>query len=214
MRRALIFANGEYKHIESIRAVIRPDDYIIAADGGAKFAAEIGVRPHVIIGDMDSLTDFDLQGFVEQSVEVIRFPREKDETDLELAVLHARRAGFEPVLILGAFGGRLDQTLGNIMLLSGPEAGDVEIRLEDGLTEAFFIHGQAIISGKKGDTVSLVPWAGSVEGVVTNGLAYPLQNEILYPYKTRSISNEMLAESASISITKGLLFCIHIRTKN
>lgn len=214
MLRSLIFANGEYNHPELIRALIKADDYIIGADGGAKFARKLGLRPHIVIGDMDSLSELELQLLVEEQAEIIRFPKEKDETDLELAVLHALSIGMNPILIFGAFGGRLDQTLGNIMLIASPKLSGTEIRLEDGMTEAFFIFNQAVIYGRPGDTVSLVPWSSSVEGVFTKGLAYPLQNEVLYPYQTRSISNEMLEESASVSIAKGLLLCIHIRTRN
>ncbi|MEI7846712.1 MAG: thiamine diphosphokinase [Chloroflexota bacterium] len=211
MTRALIFVNGEFNHPGLTRSLVRPDDVVLAADGGARHALAIGVIPSVIIGDLDSLSDAEVRVFIQMNVEIQRFPPAKDETDLELALGYALKSGFGPILIVGAFGGRLDQTLGNIALLSDPEISQVDIRLDDGLTEAFFIRGSALIQGAPGDTVSLVPWGSPVEGVTTDGLAYPLKKETLYPYRTRSISNEMLGQTASLSIERGLLLCIHIR---
>ena len=212
MPRALIFANGDFSHPEITRSIVRPDDVIIAADGGARYALALGVIPSVIIGDLDSLTDTEVRVFADMDVHILRFPQAKDETDLELALLHALRAGYNPIVILGAFGGRLDQTLGNIALISNPEAIQSDVRLEDGITEAFFVTSKAEIHGTPGDTISFIPWSNPVEGVSTDGLVYPLNNETLFPYRTRSISNQMLAQTASVNLRSGLLLCIHIRT--
>jgi thiamine pyrophosphokinase len=128
-----------------------------------------------------------------------------------LALAHAYKAGHQPIIIIGANGGRLDQELGNLSLLADPEYSGADLRLDDGLTEAFFITSKAIIQGKAGDTVSLIPWGNPVEGVSTDGLVYPLHKETLLPYRTRSLSNQMLAETAKVSLKRGLLLCVHIR---
>ena len=212
MPRALIFANGDFDHPAKIQSMFRADDVVIAADGGARHAHAIGILPSIVIGDLDSLTEAEVQDFIDRGVRILRFPPAKDETDLELAVSHALSAGFSPVIIFGAYGGRLDQILGNIAMLSSPEALRADIRLEDGFTEAFFVSKQAFIQGFPGDTVSFIPWGEQVDGVSTDGLAYPLNHETLLPYRTRSISNQMLTETASVHLTKGLLLCIHIRS--
>jgi len=67
------------------------------------------------------------------------------------------------------------------------------------------------VQGKSGDTLSLLPWGMPAEGVSTQDLVYPLNNETLLPYRTRGISNLMLAESAKITLKHGLLLCIHRR---
>ena len=211
MPRALIFANGNSGSLDALRAIPQPGDVFIAADGGARLAKALGIIPAIIIGDFDSLPESEIQAFVKQGVDLQRHPPAKDETDLELALFYALCAGYAPILILGAFGGRLDQALGNLALLSSPEALQVDIRLEDGLTEAFFVRNRAAIHGSPGDTVSFIPWGLPVERVTTTGLLYPLRDEILYPYSTRSISNEMLEQTASVSLESGLLLCIHIR---
>lgn len=211
MPRALIFANGEFSHPELIRSILQPEDVILAADGGARHALALGLTPALISGDLDSLSTAEVRAFEEIGVQFQRVPRVKDETDLELALAQALRAGYNPIIITTAYGGRLDQSLGNILMLANPEALRADVRLDDGLTEAFFVTGQAEIQGAPGDTVSLIPWGKPVEGVSTAGLAYPLNAETLYPFRTRSISNEMLAETASVSLRTGLLLCIHIR---
>jgi len=213
MSRALIFVNGDLTDPGAARAIVRADDVVLAADGGARHALSLGVIPSAIIGDLDSLSPAEVREFADMDVHILRFPQSKNETDLELALAHALKAGYSPIIIVAAFGGRLDQTLGNIALLAGPEALQVDVRLDDGLTEAFFVTRKALIQGKSGDTVSLIPWGGPVEGVSTDALAYPLNKETLYPYSTRSISNQMLAESAQVSLKTGLLLCVHIRKK-
>jgi thiamine pyrophosphokinase len=211
LSRALIFANGEFDHPDMIRRMLQTGDVIIAADGGARHAAEVDLIPDVVIGDLDSLTEDEILGFSGSKTQIIRYSPVKDETDLELALRYAQDAGYSPILIIGAYGGRLDQTLGNIALLSEPGTLELDVRLDDGLTEAFFVHEQATIRGDCGDLVSLLPWGSSAEGVSTTNLVYPLDNEIMYSHRTRGISNEMSANIASVSLKKGLLLCIHVR---
>jgi len=211
MSSAFIFANGDFNNPDAIRSIIRSGDVVIAADGGARYSLALGVIPSIVIGDLDSLSTDEVQTLVKLGTQILRFPQSKDETDLELAVLHALHFGYSPITIFGAYGGRLDQALGNIALLTSPEALRADIRLEDGVTEAFFVISTAEICGSPGDIVSFIPWGCSVEGVSTEGLMYPLNSETLFPNRTRSISNQMLTHLARVSLKTGLLFCIHIR---
>jgi thiamine pyrophosphokinase len=211
MPRAILFANGDLPEPDQIRLLIQPADVLIAADGGARHAAALGLTPSVIIGDFDSLSTDELSQFASAGARLERHPPAKDETDLELALDYAIRAGYSPILILGAYGGRLDHSLGIFSLLSDPVYRSAGVRAEDGQTEAFFISRQAEIDGARGDTVSLIAWGQPAEGVTTAGLEYPLKAETLSPHRTRGISNAMTAEKASVSLTSGLLLCVHIR---
>lgn len=211
MSRAMIFANGQIPDSGPARALIQPDDIIFAADGGARFALSLGIIPNAIIGDFDSLTPAEVNVFDDMGVHMLRFPPHKNETDLELAIAHAIRAGHSPIIIIGAYGGRFDQTLANVALLTDLNSIRADVRLDDGITEAFCIFERATLTGKAGDIVSLLPWGNPVEGVSTEGLLYPLSNEPLLPYRTRGISNQMTGESATINLRSGLLLCIHQR---
>jgi thiamine pyrophosphokinase len=209
--RAVIFANGILPDLEAARALLREDDTLLAADGGALHVLALGLRPAVVIGDMDSLPQETVRDLEDHGALLMRFPPEKDETDLELAIRYARENGHRAILIVAGLGGRTDQSLANLAQLSDPALAGVDIRLDDGVEQAFFIRAGASLAGDPGDTVSLIPWGVPAIGVVTAGLRYPLNDETLDPHRTRGISNEMLGESASMSIRSGLLLCIHRR---
>ena len=211
-KRALIFINGDIPNLDAARSLVRDGDFIIAADGGTRHALALGLIPSVIIGDLDSLDPDNRHSFTGQGVDIIQYPTDKDETDLELALLHAREQGFKEVVLVGALGGRLDQTLGNLSLLTDPVWDGIDVRIDDGVEEAFFVRKQAKIHGRSGDVVSLIPWGSDVKVLRTNGLRWPLQNEILFAYQTRGISNEMIADEAHVEIENGLLLIIHTRS--
>jgi len=211
MPRALIFVNGELPNPGAMRSSIRPDDVLIAADGGARHALKLGVIPTVIIGDLDSLSEAEVRVFTEMGVHILRYPPSKDETDLELALQHAVKSGYQPIHIVAALGGRLDQIIGNLSLLADPESIEAGVRIDDGVTEAFFVTSKATLNGQPGDTVSLLPWGMPAEGVTTDGLVYPLTKETLLPYRTRGISNQLLAGTAKVSLKRGTLLCVHQR---
>ncbi len=211
MHRILIFANGHLPDLDSARALVHADDFIIAADGGTHNALALGLMPNVIIGDLDSLT-LDLRPLTDQGTQVIQFPRDKNETDLELAIQQAVNMNPDQIIIVGALGGRLDQTLGNIALLSDSRLPPLDLRLDDGVEELYFCRDQAEVHGRSGELVSLIPWGVPVEGVRTEGLRWPLSDETLYPDKTRGISNELMDEQAAVRIRSGLLLVVHRRT--
>jgi thiamine pyrophosphokinase len=213
-KRIIIFANGDLPDLEKARALLCDDDFIIAADGGTRHALALGKIPNVIVGDLDSST-FDLRPLTGKGAQVIQFSHDKNETDLELAIQHALTLNPGQVIILAALGGRLDQTLGNIALISSPfiiHHSSFIICLDDGIEEVFFCHDRCEINGKAGDLVSLIPWQGEATGVVTTDLKWVLQNETLYPDKTRGISNEMLGDTAAVQIRSGSLLVVHRRT--
>ncbi len=210
-QRILIFANGELPDYARARTLLLPQDVIYCADGGARHALALGLLPALVIGDMDSLGKEHWKQLEQAGVQFELYPRDKDETDLELALRRALEMKPESILILGLLGGRLDQTLGNLSLLSDPALADLELRADDGVEEVIFCRSQVQIKGQSGDLVSLLPWGGAVAGIHTQGLKWALSDETLYPHKTRGVSNQMLGEAASVSIRSGLLLIVHRR---
>jgi len=211
MNRIIIFANGDLPDIDKVRSILRDDDYIICADGGTRHASSLDLKPALVIGDMDSADGSALQTLQADGVLIERYPRDKNETDLELAIQRAIELGPREVVIVAALGGRMDQTLANIALLSDIRLSTLDVRLDDGVEQIFFCRDQAEIKGRSGDIVSLIPWGESVHGVQTQDLKWQLSNETLYPEKTRGISNEMTADMANIKISSGLLLIVHNR---
>ncbi|MDL1910163.1 thiamine diphosphokinase [Chloroflexi bacterium CFX6] len=211
MNRILIFANGELPDLDKARALLREDDFILCADGGTRHALALGLTPNLVIGDMDSTQKSQWRELEKAGVSIELFPPDKNETDLELAIHRALELEPKQILILAALGGRLDQTLANIALLADPRLSTFDLRLDDGMEEILFCREQVKVEGRSGDIVSLLPWSAPVHGIQTNGLKWTLNDETLYPEKTRGVSNEMISDIASIQIKSGLLLIIHRR---
>ena len=211
MNRLIILANGELPELEKAQSLIQNADYIICADGGTRHALLLGIRPNLILGDLDSSEKGTLRKFEDDGVDLELYPQDKNETDLELAIHRAIELSPRQIVVVAALGGRLDQTLANITLLADERLLTFDVRLDDGLEEIFLCRDQAEVHGKSGDLVSLIPWQGAVSDVQTKNLKWVLQKETLYPDKTRGISNEMLGDTASISIGSGLLLIVHRR---
>ena len=211
MQRIVIFANGEIPDLDKARSLLRADDTIICADGGTRHALALGVLPKLIIGDMDSAARDQLQKLQDEDVPIELFSHDKNETDLELAINHAVELKPKQLIIIAALGGRLDQTLGNLALLTDLRLAAFDARLDDGVEEILICRDHAQVHGKSGDLVSLIPWQGPATHVQTENLKWPLRSETLYPDKTRGISNEMISDTASISIGSGILLIVHRR---
>ena len=177
MPRVVIFANGKFPDLEAARALLQADDYLIAADGGVNHLLKMGILPEIVIGDLDSIDEDTLLQLTSAEVNIEQYSEDKNETDIELALRYAIELQPTSILIVGALGGRLDQTLANLSILTDPTLSGTDIRLDDGVEEAFFCRaaaakgGQAEVRGRSGDTVSLIPWHGPVEGVATRGPA-------------------------------------------
>jgi thiamine pyrophosphokinase len=205
---AVIVASTPELDIAPYLEHISAADLLIAADGGALPLLRAGIMPQVAIGDMDSIGAAGLAELEAHEVVLRRFPREKDETDLELALLYAAAAGATAIDILGALGGRWDHTLANVALLALPELRERRAQLlADGQT-LFLVRDSAVLEGQAGDTVSLLPLAGAAHGVTTQGLRYPLDDATLSYERARGVSNVLLDPPGHVSLREGLLLVV------
>ncbi len=199
--RAVIIGGGEIRDAEYIRSKLRPDDYIICADGGYDRAVRLGVSPDITVGDFDSISK------PPKGAETIRYPARKDFTDGEAAVDYAVERGFDEVLLLSMTGDRADHTITDILLLTRCKSGC----LIDDNNEIYLLRDSVAVRGKIGDTVSVVPIGGDLEGVTTAGLEYPLSGETLFFGTGRGVSNIMTAPVCSVTAKKGLGLIIKVR---
>ena len=103
--RAVIFVNGIIPDPVAVRRWVREGDDLIAADGGAHHAVAMGLRPRVIVGDLDSVDPALAEDLAAQGTELEKYPAAKNKTDLELAIERAIRDGAEEIVLLGALGG-------------------------------------------------------------------------------------------------------------
>lgn len=207
----VIVANGEMRGAPRARQLWRAADWRIAADGGAVNARKFLLRaPHVLIGDLDSLDAATRAWCARARVEMIQHPREKDQTDLELALDLAMARGATDIVILGALGGRVDQTLANVLLLRKPARANISARIVGADCELWLVTKRAVIAGRVGETVSLIPLTARAQGIVTRGLRYPLRNETLVMGTTRGVSNVLTAARAEITLRRGLLMVVRL----
>jgi thiamine pyrophosphokinase len=206
----LVFANGILTEIDWIRPILAHSPTIIAANGGFKHLRRLGHLPQLVIGDLDSLEQYSDDDPELLDIEIIQFSREKDETDLELALLHAVSNYSEDIQVLGALGGRIDQTLGNILSLTHPKLRSRHIEILEKHQRAWLCGEETIIQGIPGDVVSFIPLNGHVKISSTKGLKWPLKNDTLLFGHSRGLSNELVADEANINILDGELLCVHI----
>lgn len=205
--KVLILTNGEYGDYSFCQEESHYDR-VICADRGICHARALGITPDLIVGDFDSGSEEDLTYFESQGIRVLRFKPEKDETDTEIAVQQAIEMGAKEVDIYGGLGSRLDHSLANIHLLYPLLKRGISGRLLNPNNSVSLAMHQCIIKGEKGDLVSLIPFAGDVEGVTTTGLAYALHNATIPIGTSLGISNYLLGQVAEVTIKKGVLIVI------
>lgn len=204
-----VFANGDIESYEWLKPLLEAATAVLAANGGTNHLFRLGRWPDVVVGDMDSLGE-EVRGWLaETSVALITHPTAKDETDLELALLYAVAHYDTPIWVVGGFGGRLDQTLANILLLAHPKLLGKPIQFVTEHERAWLVTGATTVTGEVGDTVSLIPLGGDVAVAHTTGLRWPLQNEPLAFGPARGVSNVLTAVNATVTLHSGTLLCIH-----
>jgi len=219
--KAIVLADGDAPDRDRLDAVWPgwSDEVglVVAADGGARHAAALGLHLDLWVGDGDSIGAAALADLAASGIEIRRLEAAKDESDTEIAITATLERGATELLILGAFGGaRLDHALANVGLLAMPELADRRVALLDGSTRVTLIRapgpdGEAVhrpLPGRIGDLVSLLPHGPGVEGVVTHGLAYPLRDEPLPVGPARGLSNVRTEPDAGVAVRRGLLLVI------
>ena len=173
---------------------------VIAADSGA----ELGFRVDLAVGDFDSISSETLAS-IEQ---VEQYPPDKEATDLELALAAALRLEPERILVVGSAGGRLDHLVGSLLLLAADAYSGVQVDAQLGTAAVHVVRGGRALYGEPGELISLFAVDGPAEGVVTDGLVYPLRGETLEPGSSRGTSNAFAAAVARVSLTRGVLLAV------
>ena len=206
----LILANGVWAGPERLRPLVASADHIIAADGGYSKALVHGVHVDEVIGDLDSIPAAAREALAEAASPAVRtFPRDKDSTDLELALDHALRRDPSQIILLGVLGDRIDHALTGLHLLEkGIQAG-VPILVVAGNETARLVHDEATLDDiELGDRVSLIPFSDSAL-VTTEGLRYRLRSEKLRRTASRGVSNEVVQLPVRMIVEAGLLLVVH-----
>ena len=205
LTRAIILAGGELH----TTPIIGPDDLVVAVDSGYDHAVALGVRVDVLVGDLDSISTAGLAHARAGGVDVEEYPRDKDATDLELALELAIDRGASTIDIHGGEAGRIDHLLGVALSISHVRWDSIDIAWHTRTGDIRSITSSKPLAApvSRGDVVSLIP-VGTASGVTTTGLRWPLSGTDLVRGSSRGISNEATSEMITVAVESGALLFI------
>ncbi len=196
-----IVGAGECRQLE-LKA--ESGDLIIAADGGYKHLESEKIKPHIIIGDFDSLSD------IPPCNEVIKLNPVKDVTDMYAAVEVGIDRGFNKFYLYGAMGGRFDHSLANIQLVASLAQNKIKAFIFDGKTVITALHNEsAEFDSSHSGYISIFAHSDECRGVTLNGLKYPLENAVLKNTFPLGVSNEFLGKESEITVENGTAIIIY-----
>lgn len=204
--RCLIVGGAAIERPERIHPLLRPDDYAIFCDCGLRHQEKLGMSPDLIIGDFDSWENPNLP------VETLVLPRVKDDTDTAYAVKMGLERGFEDFLLVGAAGGRLDHTLGNVSLMLMLDGLGKRALLADDYSHMRIVSSLPVEIPDSYGYFSLLALDGPAEGITITGAKFPLTDGRLTPDFPLGVSNEVLpGRTARVTVESGrlLLVCVH-----
>ncbi len=204
--RVAILLGGERPDAADLQRELAGCQRVICADHGADWALEAGCVPSLLLGDMDSVSPETRAALVGMGVPEALSPVHKDETDGQLAVDRALEWGAGEVVLLGGFGGRYDHALATYSLLRRlAEAGVRAWAVGgDGRVEALGPGREMCISGRPGETFSVMPFSDGVVVEYLTGAEYPLQGGVPLPMdRTLGVSNVLAGVCARLRLRSG-----------
>lgn len=202
----LIISGGKMVDIDIHRVSA---DFIIACDSGVDNAERYGIKPDLIVGDFDSISEANLKKMTEKKLNYVRYPKKKDDTDTMIAVKHAIDMGFEYIKIICVFGGRLDHSIANIQAAhyAALRGAVVELIDKDNYA-AVFMNAEMEFRKKEGFYLSVFSLSDKSVGVSVSGAEYELSEGELSNSFPLGVSNEFINEKAVVSVKNGCLMVV------
>ena len=189
--------------LDGVRLSPRPGDYVIAADGGYRTLKARGIEPDFVMGDFDSL------GYRPDHPNVETHPVMKDDTDLGLAVRWALAHGYRRLVMAGALGGRLDQTIASLQTLRGlTDAGAQGWLIGCGWVVTAVQNGTLAFPAGMEGTVSVFSSGDAARGVTLRGLLYEITDAELRCAMPLGVSNSFTGAAATVRVTDGTVFVL------
>lgn len=214
MSRCVIISAGEIRDYERAKSFLREGDFFVFCDGGLAHADGLCIKPDIIVGDFDSC---DAEVLVKYEVaeprpEIVKLPREKDDTDTLYAVKLAVQRGYDEFCLLGSMGARFDHAVANAsILLYLYNLGKKAVLIDD-YSEMQVCGCEPVFIKDTCSYFSVLTLFGDVSGVNIKNAKYPLENAVLKSDFQLGVSNEVLpGKTAEISIKKGNALIITIK---
>ncbi|MBE6973215.1 MAG: thiamine diphosphokinase [Ruminococcaceae bacterium] len=180
-----------------------PDDLLIAADGGFATVERMGLVPHLVIGDFDSL------GKQPDHPNTMVLPTVKDDTDMSAAIKIGRERGYTRFALYGGTGGRLAHTLANLQLLDGLAREGCRGFLVGEGTVATAVHNSKLnFPAHMFGYLSAFCVSGRAEGVALSGLKYEVSDARMESSFPLGVSNEFTGLPARVEVADGSLLVL------
>ena len=178
------------------------DDFIIACDGGYCHLKNQNIKPHILIGDFDSIGEK-----IPSSIPVLQSPSEKDDTDAMLSIKYAIKKGFTHIDLYGLTGGRLDHQMASFSALSFIAEHGISAELIDDQTKIIPIKNSSTTFDYKGSFgFSVFSFSDVSTGVKIKNAKYLLENATLTSSFPLGTSNEFIGLPVTVSVENGTLF--------
>lgn len=188
---------------DGLLAMPRPEDFVIAADGGFTYLKELGIDPDVLMGDFDSLEQ------VPEHRKLIRHSPIKDDTDMALAAAYALEQGYDTLFLYGGLGGRLDHTIANLQLLTGlSRSGTQAYLIGEGVILTAVTEEKLCFADSAKGMVSVFCIGEKATGIREQGLKYEITDAEMTCDRALGVSNEFLGVESSIEVACGTLLVL------
>ncbi|MDO5714255.1 MAG: thiamine diphosphokinase [Tissierellia bacterium] len=211
--KALVFLGGEIPSPSLIKNYAKGQDFIYCADSGFDPVWSLGIRPHCVIGDMDSISEQGLKEIKKEKIPFLPLNPEKDETDAYITLQRALKDGARTITILGGIGNRQDHQLATFYLLEFLNKRGCKGYIVDDINWITYLEKDTIHCEKEDyKYLSIIPISEEII-VTTKGCYYEISHTKLTRDFPRGISNEWVSDKAQITIEKGKAFIIRTKEK-
>jgi len=198
----VILANGLFPTAWQGLDLLRAADLLICCDGAADKLIEFGMSPHVIVGDMDSVSG----EVVEQYASIMIHSEDQESNDLTKAVNYCNEKGYSSLTILGATGMREDHTLGNISLMLEYHPR-IKVQIVSDYGVFSLVHSGEQVPSYIGEKISLFSIDNKMR-VSSTGLKYPL-NDLQLSNWYRATLNEAMADHFTLIFNSDLPLIVY-----
>lgn len=196
MKALIVCASTNYYNCNNLD--ISSYDFIISCDGGIDYLNKINITPDLVLGDFDSCNNKDA---INDAKEVLTYPVEKDYSDLELAIIEAKKRGYDNLDVINATGGRLDHFIANCNFLV--KYSSLNITILDNNNKLYLTESNTF---QKSNYQNISFFAVSSDTVITlKGFKYNLENYTLNLFDSLCLSNSIKDDKAQLITNKKLL---------
>lgn len=189
--------------------LVQDAEFVVAADGGGSLCLAAGRVPDLWVGDFDSAPPAQVDDAERQGARVLRYPVDKDASDLDLALDAARAHDVTDVTFTAAFSARLDHTIAGIGTLF--RSADLQGRA---LEPAFALYAldaaarpELTLGERPGTTLSLFAFDADTR-VSATGVRYQLIEAALPRFTSLGLSNEAVSPVQHVRVLRGRVLVV------